>query len=742
MQRNGVPHPGKTLALFAGLAALMLLAHLGRSAEAVPFGAHAFTYVAGTIKPNSVTQAQLDTATSTFYTNWKAAYWAPGCAAGQGRINYDGGMQTVSEAHGYGMLIFVLMAGYDSTAHANFDAMYQYYKAHPATGANRLLAWQQDNTCTDINGPDTASDGDEDVALSLLMADRQWGSCGSIDYKAEGIAMINQLKAQDVNSTTQYVLLGNWATTGTYLNSTRSSDFMPGHYRSYQWATGDTAWTTLINHTYYMVTATANTTTGLLPDFIVNPLTAPAPAPPNFLEAPEDPDYNWNACRDPWRLATDYLCNGDARSYAEIQKLVTWAKGAPISGNANNVRAGYQLNGTQLVSYGDRAFTLPFAVAGMVDASNQAYLNSFWGNAQVSGTGTVDYFGDSIKMLCMIVLSGNWWAPEAMPDPCAVGTPTATKTATPLAASTTPSPSRTATRTATASATLTMTPTVTVPAATASATPSSTATRTGTASATLTVTPTSTVPAATASSTPTRTASASATATRTVTAANTVTATPTQGPANTATSSATPSPANTVTVSVSPTGLQSATSTATPPATALPSAVPSTVPTALSTATASPTVVPATASATPTQSVVPATATGSPTATAEVPTPVNTATFTTVATTVPTADPTAVPASTDGPVVIRHCGPGNDPNPRNFFVEMEGSADGSVLSLYDASLRCAFKFEPGGLRPGWNNIPLPAELAELSNGTYFFRLGCQRQGRQAAPAVGRIVILR
>jgi hypothetical protein len=73
---------------------------------------------------------------------------------------------------------------------------------------------------------------------------------------------------------------------------------------------------------------------------------------------------------------------------------------------------------------------------------------------------------------------------------------------------------------------------------------------------------------------------------------------------------------------------------------------------------------------------------------------------------------------------------------------MEGSADSSQLSVYDANMRCVFKFEPGSLRPGWNNLPLPAELAQLSNGTYFFRLGCQRQGRQGTPAVGRLVILR
>jgi hypothetical protein len=93
-------------------------------------------------------------------------------------------------------------------------------------------------------------------------------------------------------------------------------------------------------------------------------------------------------------------------------------------------------------------------------------------------------------------------------------------------------------------------------------------------------------------------------------------------------------------------------------------------------------------------------------------------------------------------VVIHRCQPGNNPNPRNLFVDMEGSAEASELSVYDPNMRCVFRAQAGALNPGWNNLPLPAELAQLSNGTYFFRLGAQRQGRQADPVTGRLVVLR
>lgn len=438
-----------TVLLYAAL--ILLKSPLAAGAPAIPFGSHTFSY-ATHIKPNTVTQAQLDNAVRNFYNSWKTAYLQSNkCVAGHYRINY-GGDQTVSEAHGYGMLTTVLMAGHDANAQTIFDGMYQYYRAHPATApaANRLLAWKQDSGCNNIEGASSASDGDLDVAHSLLMADRQWGSCGPINYMAEALAMIAQIKQYDLNSTYKYVKLGNWATTGNHLNSTRSSDFMPDHYRSFAWASGDAAWTGLINHTYYLVSATAHATTGLMPDFIASPLSNPVPAPPFFLEADGDGKYNWNACRDPWRLATDYLVSGDARAKAAIDKMSNWVKTAPISGNPANVRAGYELNGTALVTYSDAGFTAPFAAGAMADAANQTLINSFWANAQVSGAGTSGYYGDSIKLLSMIVLTGNWWAPEAMPNPCgpspsATASPTRTRTATPAVGSPTSTYTRTPT---------------------------------------------------------------------------------------------------------------------------------------------------------------------------------------------------------------------------------------------------------------------------------------------------------
>jgi endo-1,4-beta-D-glucanase Y len=60
-------------------------------------------------------------------------------------INDDEMAETVSEAHGYGMILAVLMAGYDDKAKEYFDGMYWYYKAHPSEITPYLMAWAPDD---------------------------------------------------------------------------------------------------------------------------------------------------------------------------------------------------------------------------------------------------------------------------------------------------------------------------------------------------------------------------------------------------------------------------------------------------------------------------------------------------------------------------------------------------------------------------------------------------------------------
>src|SRR5690606_2495130 len=110
---------------------------------------------------------------------------------------------------------------------------------------DHLMSWNQKRSCANAGGNDSASDGDLDIAFALLLADAQWGSCGAIDYRAEAEAVLADVAAGELDQSQRYVLLGDWVTPSSvpYYDATRSSDFMPDHFRSFAAATGDPWWT-------------------------------------------------------------------------------------------------------------------------------------------------------------------------------------------------------------------------------------------------------------------------------------------------------------------------------------------------------------------------------------------------------------------------------------------------------------------------------------------------------------------
>ncbi|MDB6073611.1 MAG: hypothetical protein JWO89_1251, partial [Verrucomicrobiaceae bacterium] len=326
--------------------------------------------------------------------------------------------QTVSEGQGYGMVILAMMAGADAQAQIIFDGLWRFVRANPSSGDARLMAWQIPTAKGD--SPDSAFDGDADIAYALLLADKQWGSTGPILYKEESMKMIAGIKAATIGPTSKLPFLGDWVKNSSHTEwETRSSDFMYGHFKAYGRATNDAVWPQVVTATQSAATslqATFSPITGLLPDFIVaktlNPFT-PKPAPPKFLEDATDGDFYYNACRDPWRIGTDALINNDATSLAQARKLSAWIATA-TGGDPNKLRAGYKLSGTPVSGsdYFTTAFVAPFGVAAMTDGTQQAWLNKIYASVR---TAREDYFEDSINLQCLLVMTGNFWDPTLMP---------------------------------------------------------------------------------------------------------------------------------------------------------------------------------------------------------------------------------------------------------------------------------------------------------------------------------------
>ena len=235
----------------------------------MPFPQHV-KYFPGTIKPNNISQTQLDNAVGDFYTLWKKRFIknAPGKA--ESYVSFEGVVkkQCVSEGQGYGMVIVALMAGFDPSAKITYDNLYHYYKSHPDKRSKYLMAWAQYTNGKSSDGT-SATDGDMDIAYSLLLADKQWGSKGAINYLQAAKNMIANIMELDINHETWSVLLcdGIEAESKDYFDI-RSSDFMPAHFKAFGHVTKDDRWDKVIDAGYTLFSnmqASYSPDAGLIP---------------------------------------------------------------------------------------------------------------------------------------------------------------------------------------------------------------------------------------------------------------------------------------------------------------------------------------------------------------------------------------------------------------------------------------------------------------------------------------------
>ena len=381
---------------------------------AYPFPQHV-TYASNSILPSHRTQEQLDNDMRAFYDQWKSEYLIEAgtgtngimmvrVAFGKDEPNYS---TTVSEGQGYGMMIVPMMAGYDPDAQSIFDGLWAFARAHPSEIDPRLMDWNVPNP----EGNASAFDGDADIAYGLLLADAQWGSDGRVNYKAEAVIMIRGILESTIGSESHLPMLGDWVNVGEpqYNQYTpRSSDFMLANFRAFGKATNEPVWDDVVLQSQNIMMGIQNSysnETGLLPDFIVNG----EPAPSNFLENTTDGSYNYNAGRDPWRVGMDALLHDDATSRAIVQKISRWIE-TSTNGDPNNIRAGYELDGTPLPDseYFTTFFVAPMGVAAMNDPAQQEWLNAIYDSVYEN---YLDYYEDSVTFLCLLVMTGNFWTP-------------------------------------------------------------------------------------------------------------------------------------------------------------------------------------------------------------------------------------------------------------------------------------------------------------------------------------------
>jgi endo-1,4-beta-D-glucanase Y len=371
------------------------------------------------------------------YTAWKKDLVVTD-SAGVSRVvrpNEPGTLQkgsTVSEGIGYGMIIAVYMN--DQTL---FDGLWRFALAHTwgsPNGSTLLMNWYiaADGSVASpsdggSDGSGAATDADEDIAWALIMADRQWGGKGSLTDKTY-LAYAQQLAADIWTwETINYNLPKNGSSWGDD-NCLNISYFAPAYYRVFASVGGNSQWlNNAVPYIYQVISQSLNSTNGnqnngLVPGFSTS-MGAAANCGP--YSSPQPHNYQYDACRTPFRIGLDACWNNDPSAVGYVGKTSSFFT---ARGGASKIADGYGLDGTPQPQNAagtyypqnpggtlnglSAAFIGPAAVGAMHtqagqnyqtflnDAYNLVRQNNLWCGGQ--------YYDESWTMLSLLMMTGNF----------------------------------------------------------------------------------------------------------------------------------------------------------------------------------------------------------------------------------------------------------------------------------------------------------------------------------------------
>jgi endo-1,4-beta-D-glucanase Y len=326
------------------------------------------------------------------YDIWKRQYLKADCGSGYYRVEFgDPFGTTVSEGMGYGMLLTAYFGD-----RAEFDGLWKFVQKN--RNPNGVMGWKVNCsgplTSDGIWGQNAATDGDLDIALALVAAIDQWGDT----YRAQAtdyIAAIKRSQFTTCSQTGRVVQKPGDSFGGCDFGN--SSYWMPGYYRVFQELTGDAFWGTAADDSYELFFANRHATTGFNSNEVDQ--YGNIANGQNFV--------NYNGCRTPWRIVSDYLWFGTARAKDMTDKLTDWADSVGIQ----SVVDGYNVDGTRAAgSEWNKSNPWTGAWAAGAMSKSQDRVDRFTTHF-LSCNDDDGYYDTSLRALYMLTVSGNFWKP-------------------------------------------------------------------------------------------------------------------------------------------------------------------------------------------------------------------------------------------------------------------------------------------------------------------------------------------
>lgn len=263
---------------------------------------------------------------------------------------------SISEGHGYGMLICALEGKKGKVSQQEFEKLNNYYLNH-RMDSTALMSWKQTIYKNKIKDEkNNATDGDIYIAYALIQAAKAWPDSKD-KYLGEAKAILNDIFKYNYNDELKILTVGNWAGKDSkYYNMIRTSDVMPVQFDAFYHTTHDKRWlevkASMLGHLKQL---SDQHKSGLVPDFAWVTEDSAKPVGPNTVASKYDGEYYYNACRVPYNLARAE----DEESKAILNKMMDYFL------SKNRIYAGYYLNGKIIDRHQSRTFGAPILFAAI-----------------------------------------------------------------------------------------------------------------------------------------------------------------------------------------------------------------------------------------------------------------------------------------------------------------------------------------------------------------------------------------
>jgi len=182
--------------------------------------------------------------------------------------------------------------------------------------SNHLFGWEWINNKNSLVDGGTASDADEDIALSLAMAAKKWNNSAYLNESKDIIQAIwdNEVKLQNGKP---YLVAGNWAKNRNNV-IIDPSYLAPYEYRVFAQIDPKHQWMKLVDSSYEVFNGCSSSvldkemSVNLVPDWCAITATGKftTSTEPNLTST----SYSFDAFRSTWRIALDYEWNKELRA--------------------------------------------------------------------------------------------------------------------------------------------------------------------------------------------------------------------------------------------------------------------------------------------------------------------------------------------------------------------------------------------------------------------------------------------